>query len=156
MPGEVAQIVRVIPLWKPQTVRDKRLSAIHTLTSGLVRGGWSRSVRQQSLSIIGGVTGHHEFLFCSELADLTVVPPVFMEIQASWCFYYRSALTARNTHVGHFVPWSRYPIDLGHNFVPADNGSRMIKRIQDQLSVGTCNKGCSAYCNNGPTLRRKP
>jgi len=49
MPGEVAQIVRVIPLWKPQTVRDERLSAIHTLTSGLVSGGWSRYVRQQSL-----------------------------------------------------------------------------------------------------------
>jgi hypothetical protein len=24
-----------------------------------------------------------------------------------------------NTHVDHFIPWSRYPVDLGHNFVAA-------------------------------------
>jgi hypothetical protein len=60
----------------------------------------------------------HEFLFGSERVTLAVVRP---DIQAGRCFYCRAALTTTNTHVDHFVPWSRYPIDLAHNFVLADN-----------------------------------
>jgi hypothetical protein len=147
----VAQIVRVMPLWKLQTVGDERLDFLyenrgagitvelrpgvafcfrkfHALISDLVSGAWARYVRQQNLAIIGEVTDLHEFLFGSERADLAVVRPVLMDIQAGRCFYCRSALTAGNTQVDHFVPWARYPIDLGHNFVLADNKCNNSKR----------------------------
>jgi 5-methylcytosine-specific restriction endonuclease McrA len=148
---EVAQVVRIMPLWKLQTVGAERLDFLyentgggitvelragvtfclrkfHALISDLVRGAWARYVRQQNLSIIGEVTDLQEFLFGSERADLAVVRPVLIDIQAGRCFYCRSTLTAGNTHVDHFVPWSRYPIDLGHNFVLADNKCNNAKR----------------------------
>jgi HNH endonuclease len=31
-------------------------------------------------------------------------------------------------HVDHFIPWSKYPIDLGHNFVLADSRCNSKKR----------------------------
>ena len=40
----------------------------------------------------------------------------------------RDALTAANTHVDHFIPWARYPVDLGHNFVLADDRCNGKKR----------------------------
>src|SRR5215469_17044406 len=83
---EVAQIVRIMPLWKLQTVGAERLDFLyenrgagstielrpgvafclrkfHALISDLVRGAWARYVRQQNLDIIGEVTDLHEFLF---------------------------------------------------------------------------------------------
>ena len=37
------------------------------------------------------------------------------------CFYCRSAIQLVAGQVDHFVPWSRYPVNLGHNFVLAHN-----------------------------------
>jgi hypothetical protein len=56
-------------------------------------------------------------------------PPL---LQRSPCydsgFYCRAPLTAANTHVDHFIPWARYPVDLGHNFVLADSRCNTQKR----------------------------
>ncbi len=41
-----------------------------------------------------------------------------MEIQEGRCFYCERRLGGA-PHVDHLVPWSRYPVDLGHNFVVA-------------------------------------
>ena len=53
----------------------------------------------------------------SERANLRVVRPVLKEIQRGECFYCRKSLKGAQPHVDHFIPWSRYPVDLGHNFV---------------------------------------
>jgi HNH endonuclease len=50
-----------------------------------------------------------------------VVRPVLMEIQHGRCFYCGKAIAERAAHVDHFIAWSRYPTDLGHNFVLADD-----------------------------------
>ncbi len=148
---EVAAVVRVMPLWKLQTVGRERLDFLyenagngriielragvvacfrkfHALISDLVRGAWVRYVRQQNLAVLGETTDLNEFLFGSERAALAVVRPVLLGIQQGRCFYCRKPLTPDATHVDHFVAWSRYPVDLGHNFVLADSRCNNAKR----------------------------
>ena len=70
---------------------------------------------------------------CSAVSGpaLAVVRPVLMDLQHGRCFYCRTPLTRANIHVDHFVPWARYPVDLGHNFVLAD--SRCNGKKRDRL-----------------------
>jgi len=147
----VASVVRVMPLWKLQTIGSERLDFLyenagagtkielrpgvaycfrkfHPLIGDLVRGAWVRYVRQQNLDILGEATDLNEFLFGSERISLAAVSPVLLDIQNGRCFYCRSPLTPANTHVDHFVAWARYPVDLGHNFVLADNKCNQQKR----------------------------
>jgi 5-methylcytosine-specific restriction endonuclease McrA len=86
-----------------------------------------RYVRQQNLDILGEATDLNEFLFGSERASLAVVRPVLLDLQHGCCFYCRNPLPPANTHVDHFIPWARYPVDLGHNFVLADDRCNVKK-----------------------------
>jgi hypothetical protein len=147
----VADVVRVMPLWKLQTVGSERLDFLyantgtgrtielrpgvafcfrkfHPLVADLVRGAWARYVRQQNLAVVGETTDLHEFLFGSERAALAAVRPVLLDVQQGRCFYCRGNLTAGATHVDHFIAWARYPVDLGHNFVLADSRCNSQKR----------------------------
>ena len=149
--GEVATVVRVMPLWKLQTVGHERLDFLyensetgraialragvaycfrkfHGLISDLVRGAWVRFVRQQNMDVLGEAADLNEFLFGSERAALTAVRPVLIDIQHGACFYCGSALKPANTEVDHFIAWARYPVDLGHNFVLADRACNGKKR----------------------------
>jgi hypothetical protein len=148
---EVARIVRVMPLWKLQTVGREQLDFLyentsagktielkpgvafcfrkfHTLISDLVRGAWSRYVRQNNLDLLGETTDLNEFLFGSERMALAAMRPVLIDLQRGRCFYCRNPLTTASTHVDHFVAWARYPVDLGHNFVLADSKCNNQKR----------------------------
>ena len=44
---------------------------------------------------------------------------MLQELQRGACFYCGKSLSRGSIHVDHFIPWSRYPVDLGHNFVLA-------------------------------------
>jgi 5-methylcytosine-specific restriction endonuclease McrA len=146
-----AAVVRIMPLWKLQTVGRERLDFLyentdagktidlrpgvaycfrrfHALISDLVRGAWVRYVRQQNLNILGEAADLNEFLFGSERAALAVVRPVLIDIQERQCFYCNERLSPASTHVDHFIPWARYPVDLGHNFVLADRRCNSQKR----------------------------
>jgi 5-methylcytosine-specific restriction endonuclease McrA len=146
-----AAVVRMMPLWKLQTVGRDRLDFLyentdagktielragvaycfrrfHALISDLVRGAWVRYVRQQNLNILGEATDLNEFLFGNERAALAVVRPVLIDIQDRRCFYCNERLSPASTHVDHFIPWARYPVDLGHNFVLADSRCNSQKR----------------------------
>jgi hypothetical protein len=148
---EVATVVRVMPLWKLQTVGQDRLDFLyenagtgraielragvaycfrkfHALISDLVRGAWARFVRQQNMDVLGETTDLNEFLFGSERVSLEAVRPVLMEIQHGACFYCGSGLRPASTDVDHFIAWARYPVDLGHNFVLADRACNGKKR----------------------------
>ncbi len=59
-----------------------------------------------------------EFLFGSERPDLSVVRGILESVQSGRCFYCEKAMQ-KPGHVDHFIPWSKYPVDLGHNFVVA-------------------------------------
>jgi hypothetical protein len=140
-----------MPLWKLQTVGAERIDFLyentgsgkqitlrpgvafclrkfHGLVLDLVHAAWARYVRQQNLELIGEIADLHEFLFGGERASLAAIRPVLLDLQRGQCFYCAKPLRPEATHVDHFVAWSRYPIDLGHNFVLADGGCNGQKR----------------------------
>jgi hypothetical protein len=140
---EVSRVVRIMPLWKLQTVGGNSLDFLyenvgagvtielrpgvaycfrkfHALISDLVRGAWLRYVRQLNLDILGETADLNQFLFGSERAALAIVRPVLIDIQQRRCFYCNTPLSPAGVHVDHFIAWARYPVDLGHNFVLAD------------------------------------
>jgi HNH endonuclease len=147
--ADVAEIVERMPLWKLQRVSDHVLDFLypntksrgnsvelrpgvaycfrrfHGLVEALVRGAWERFVRdlRENQPLLGDTANLDEFLFGSERADLSAYRPILHQLQEGLCFYCGGRLDAAAA-VDHFVPWSRYPVDFGHNFV---------------LSHGTCN-----------------
>jgi hypothetical protein len=144
---DVEAVVRQMPLWKLQTVGSEKLDFLydnagrgtavtlkpgvgfcfrkyHSLVADLVKGAWVRYVRRFNAQVLGDRTDLQEFLFGSERASLLVLKPILLEFQHGDCFYCRRPLKGEAGHIDHFIPWSRYPVDLGHNFV---------------LAHGTCN-----------------
>jgi 5-methylcytosine-specific restriction endonuclease McrA len=140
----VKQVDRTLcemPLWKLQTVGQEKLDflydntgtgnqiilkpgvaycfrAFYDLILDLVRGAWLRFVRTRNLEMLGSRADLSAFLFGTERTNLALYQPILMEVQSGECFYCGGRLQAGAT-VDHFIPWSRYPIDLGHNFVLA-------------------------------------
>lgn len=146
----VDRVVRDMPLWRLQTVGKSTLEFLYpnvgsgnsiTLKTGiafcfrkfypligdLVRGAWVRYVRRFNPDVFGTTSDLHEFLFGSERANLKEVGLVLAEVQHGECFYCQRPLARRESHVDHFIPWSRYPSDLGHNFVLAHNSCNSAK-----------------------------
>lgn len=142
----VDRVVRQMPLWKLQTVGTERLDflydnvgggtsielkpgvawclrAYYGLVTELVRGAWLRFIRRHNPGLEAGAD-LGTFLFGSERSNLSVYVPFLREVQQGACFYCERRLVGEGAAVDHFVPWSRYPVDLGHNFV---------------LAHGTCN-----------------
>ena len=109
------------------------------LVADLVKGAWARYVRRFNLDLLGESADLHEFLFGSERSSLALLVPILDEIQEGRCFYCAKPLREEVAHVDHFIPWSRYPIDLGHNFVLA-HGSCNGKK-SDRLA-------CSAHLDS--------
>ena len=92
---------------------------MHTqLIRDLIEGAWVRFVQKVNASKLGNVTDLGTFLFGQERASLDAYRPILMEVQKGICLYCRKPLSGKS-QVDHYVPWSRYPADLGHNFVLA-------------------------------------
>jgi hypothetical protein len=49
-----------------------------------------------------------------------------MDVQKGTCLYCQKKLS-KQAQVDHFIPWSRYSADLGHNFVLAHGGCTSAK-----------------------------
>ena len=138
---EVAVVVEKMPLWKLQTVAGEKHDFLYPdlgqgsgielrpgvafcfrrfygLVTDLVRGAWLRRVRLYNSRMLDDMSDLHEFLFGGERMHLGPVRPILMDLQHGRCFYCAGSL--RNAgDVDHFIAWSRYPVDLGHNFVLA-------------------------------------
>ena len=147
--AEVDQTIRVMPLWKLQTVGDERLDflydnldggsqitlkpgvayclrAFYGLLRDLIQGAWVRFVQRLNTERLGHLADLGTFLFGSERNALEAYRPILLDVQGGKCFYCHDDLH-RQMDVDHFVPWSRYPTDLGHNFVlshPACNNAK--------------------------------
>jgi hypothetical protein len=147
--GDVRQIVSVMPLWKLQTVGSERLEflyenvgrgrsimlkpgvafcfrAFYGLIRDLIQGAWVRFVQKLNVNQLGNLTDLGSFLFGRERNALEAYRPILLDVQAGRCFYCRQDLQ-RRMEVDHFVPWSRYPTDLGHNFVLSHPGCNNAK-----------------------------
>jgi 5-methylcytosine-specific restriction endonuclease McrA len=146
----IEKVVVVMPLWKLQTVGRQPLEFLygrsaemgfvelkpgvayclrkfHDLVTDLVRGAWARYIRRVNSDVLEINVDLNEFLFGSERANLLTVQPVLQEIQHGKCFYCNGAINRGAAHVDHFIPWSRYPVDLGHNFVLAHGACNSSK-----------------------------
>jgi 5-methylcytosine-specific restriction endonuclease McrA len=151
--SRVRRIVLEMPLWKLQRlstsvdpflyqqevlVNDcivlmpgvaQSLRAFHGLISELARTSWIRYIRQTNAAVLQGERDLSEFLFGVERGQLGALCPLLREIQSGCCFYCAAALRGPG-EVDHFIPWSRYSLDYGHNFV---------------LAHPTCNREKGAY-----------
>lgn len=135
----VEQVVRDMPLWRLQRIGDEVfdflyshnkgardvelrpgvafcLRRFHLLISELVRGAWLRYLRQQNHDLLETTVDLAEFCFGIDRCSLEEVRPILLEIQEAKCFYCRTDLK-NDSSVDHFIPWSKYPSDLGHNYV---------------------------------------
>lgn len=147
---KVARVVRTMPLWRLQRIGTEEFAFLyahrgdghtirlqpgvaycfrkfHGLIADLVRGAWVRFVRHQNLAVLGETADLNEFLFGSERNNLAVVRPLLLDIQRGRCFYCNVGITGATAHIDHFIAWSRYPVDLGHNFVLADGRCNIQK-----------------------------
>jgi hypothetical protein len=146
---DVDQVVRQMPLWKLQTVGRSNfdflyenhgkgisielragvaysLRKFYVLIGELIRGAWVRYVQRNNHDVPGTTADLSEFLFGSERSNLAVVRQVLEDTQKGRCFYCRRTMRAPR-HVDHFIPWSKYPVDLGHNFVIAHQSCNTAK-----------------------------
>jgi 5-methylcytosine-specific restriction endonuclease McrA len=149
---KVEAIIKTMPLWKLQTIgrgevpflykNTKSGNAIellpnvahhfrifHELILNLIQGAWVRHVRriQDNQKLFGEIVDLREFLFGSERENLGEYRPILKEIQSGLCFYCRKLIHGPGD-IDHFIPWTRYPIDLGHNFVLAHTECNRHKR----------------------------
>jgi HNH endonuclease len=138
---DVESTVRQMPLWRLQTVGSQTVDFLYanmgrgtsiTLKPGvafcfrafysmiveMVEGAWSHYIRRHNQALLGTNVELRSFLFGSDRAALTRFRPILEDLQDGRCFYCRGQLP-RECHVDHFIPWRRYPVDLGHNFVLA-------------------------------------
>jgi len=139
--GDVASVVREMPLWKLQTVGSEQLEflyanigsgtrinlkpgvayclrAFYDLIRDLIEAVWVRFVQKLNAPALGTVTDLGTFLFGQERACLDAYRPILLDVQKGVCLYCNKSLREKS-QVDHFIPWSRYPADLGHNFVLA-------------------------------------
>jgi len=78
--------------------------------------------------VLGKTADLNKFLFGGDRNNLALVRPVLIDIQRGRSFYWRGPLTVAGTHLDHFIVRTRYPVDVGHNFVLADNRCNAKKR----------------------------
>ena len=90
------------------------------VVQALVQLAWLRTVQQLPVNreMIGQGGDVADFLFGADRSALTRLSAGLLEIQSGRCFYCSRRIPASG-QVDHFVPWARYPRDLGHNFVLA-------------------------------------
>jgi hypothetical protein len=143
--SDVATTIAVMPLWKLQTVGRVRENFLYpntgrgrlirmrgdavycfrqfyTLVGDLVQTAWVRFIQRlpRNQPILGQVRDLRGFLFGSDRGALERFARVLRRYQDDRCFYCEGRLTAA-TAVDHFIAWSRYPLDMGHNFVLTDS-----------------------------------
>jgi HNH endonuclease len=154
---KVDKVVCKMPLWKLQTVGKEQLNflyenldsgnqitlkpgvayclrAFYELIRDLIEGAWVRFVQKVNANKLGSATDLGTFMFGEERASLEAYRPILMDVQNGMCLYCQKNLP-KQAQVDHFVPWSRYPADIGHNFVLAHNQCNHAK--SDHLAAET-------------------
>lgn len=146
---KVERTVKEMPLWKLQTVGFKRLEFLYKnvdagavvqlkpgvaysfrtfypLVTDVIEGAWSHFVQRRNPQLLGQIVDLRSFLFGARRSSLVKHRPLLREVQRGRCFYCESELRSRGD-VDHFIPWRRYALDLGHNFVLAHQGCNSSK-----------------------------
>jgi len=145
----VRRTIEGMPLWRLQTVGADRLEflypnldsgrsvrlepgvaycfrAFYPMLTDMIEGAWSGFVQRRNQQLLRQVTDLRSFLFGASRTALDVPRSLLREMQDGHCFYCMRSIDAR-AEVDHFVPWRRYPLDLGHNLVLAHRGCNSSK-----------------------------
>jgi 5-methylcytosine-specific restriction endonuclease McrA len=148
---KVAPVVKNMPLLKLQTLGREQveflysnkiinkgiellpgicfcLRQFHLIIKDLLQSAWVRFIHKvrANQDILGQVKDLADFLFGSERTVLSAFSRILVELQKGECFYCRRPLK-NSIAIDHFIPWSRYPVDLGHNFVLAHQSCNSAK-----------------------------
>ena len=149
----VARVIVKMPLWKLQRVgnrdneflyrraeyreRSIRLlpgvpaafRSFHPMLTSMIHGGWIAQIHRikSNHEQLGPGTELEEFLFGVDRKSLDRFRDLLREHQREECFYCGKKIKGEGD-LDHFIPWSRYPLDLGHNFVFAHAGCNNAKR----------------------------
>lgn len=78
-------------------------------------------LNKQNLVVLDGLPDLDEFMFAPSRSQLGQVANFLIDLQECLCFYCGKSLKNNKYAVDHFIPWSLYPADTGHNFVLADD-----------------------------------
>ncbi|MBK8165063.1 MAG: HNH endonuclease [bacterium] len=155
----VRQVVRTVkdqPLWRLQVINGPNRGFLYpedrqrdevTLNPGIAycfrrfhgfvirmaQEGWTRQVREigKNRDLLGAHADLAVFLFGTSRTPLAEYRSILEEVQGRACFYCDTQ--RRETEVDHFIPWSWYSLDLGHNFVLACKSCNAAKR--DRLAA---------------------
>ena len=145
----VERTVKEMPLWKLQTVGSERLDflyenvdsgrvvrlepgvvycfrAFYPMVIDMIEGAWSHFVQRRNPRLLGQVVDLRSFLFGARRGSLATYGPLLREVQRGRCFYCGRGIKSGGD-VDHFIPWRRYALDLGHNFVLAHQGCNSRK-----------------------------
>jgi hypothetical protein len=106
------------------------LRALYGLVLDAVRGAWVRQITRIGANRARLADADlASFLFGSERGSLEAFARVLREHQHACCLYCRSEIRG-HAEVDHFIAWSRYPADLGHNLAlahPRCNQARLSR-----------------------------
>lgn len=146
---KVEQTVRKMPLWKLQTVGSERLEFLYEnvdtgafvrlqpgvaycfrvfypMVTDVIEGAWSHFVQRLNPQLLGQIVDLRSFLFGSQRTSLAMYRPLLRAVQRGRCFYCENDIKSGGD-VDHFIPWRRYSLDLGHNFVLAHRACNVSK-----------------------------
>lgn len=95
----------------------------------LAKNAWLQKIQsiKHNQALIGPQSQLQEFLFGVDRNALTKAKPVLVELQSNTCFYCQKPMK-NDVEVDHFIPFTRYANDLGHNFVAAHRVCNNNKR----------------------------
>ena len=104
------------------------LKQFSTIIEELCQKKWIDTLQgfSKNMPILQGLPNLEAFLFQSNRIPLTKTVPILKEIQDNLCFYCGKKLNDQ-PEVDHFIPWSTYQYDMGHNFVLADKSCNSAK-----------------------------
>ncbi|WP_148334556.1 HNH endonuclease domain-containing protein [Acinetobacter lwoffii] len=90
---------------------------------------WIDYIRKNSsiAPILNQLPNLEQFKFEPSRNQLNAVAYVLVELQDCKCFYCNKSIKKGNYAVDHFIPWSMYPSDTGHNFVLSDSSCNSKK-----------------------------
>ncbi len=104
------------------------LRQFSNLIEELCQKKWMDSILlyKKNEHLLNGIQNLQQFLFEYDRNQLTKIAPILKDIQENHCFYCNKTITGKQA-VDHFIPWSMYPSDTGHNFVLADHACNSDK-----------------------------
>lgn len=152
---QATSTVKTMPLWKLQTIgREKPdpdhpdnflyptrevdghivlrpavsacLRRFRALIVSITQAAWADYVRRHNPEL-GAGSDLEAFLFGTDRSTLHHLTPALLDLQEGRCFYTGRRLDASQSHVDHFIPWAKYPMNSPFNLVVASTSVNLQK-----------------------------